>query len=398
MGPRDLDVTTMMDNDEYDDRGSYRHPKPAQNVPAPPKGPDAGRTFHPFPKLPAELRRMIWREFYLEPRYFIAGEDSEASYGEDSPLPLDQDQWHFSREFTQRMTPYSRCARYWRAIDTAIDCTSREVARGLRGRVWFPTWAFAFKGDDDGAWVGSLPWRDPAKNPQRGYQYPSDVRINWDTDWINLSYLFEILCSGDLDDPSVVSSPKLDWWANIQNLAVPWNVPDYGIGDRSVTVPKMNLWVCCQKMPALTAVRGLLQPLRLPAATPRVVDLCASVDYFQRLHLLRLESCANEHIRRVRLEITCKMPGITWPPSWSRVRVLLSGVRFRNEFEEDWAKIHPAMVFEFERDAERFAEVELSEDEVEGSEQLFRELDLEPIQVAVRGLDDWIEYERQFLW
>lgn len=390
MEAMDLNVTTMMDNEKYSWDGFYDYPKPVKNVPAPPESADAGRTFHPFPNLPAELRRMIWREFYLEPRYFIADEDEQVYHTDPGLHP---GQWHMTWEFIQRMTPYSRCARYWRSIDAAIDYTSREVARGLRSRAWFPTWAFT---TTDGPY-SSLPWRDPAQNLRGGYQYPADVHVNWDADWINLNIFFSELFLGVTGEGPVVTPPTRDWWASIRNLAVPWQVPDFGICDKEVSTTSENLWACCQFMPALAAVRGLLQPRGLTAATPRVVGMCASIDHFQRLHLLRQESCVNDHIRGVRLDVICKIPGVTWPPSWSRLRALLSGAHFLNEFEEDWAGMDTPMTALFKGSAEAFAEVELSEDEVKGSEQLFRDLDLEPIQVTLRGLDNWIEYKKQLI-
>ncbi|KAF6807154.1 hypothetical protein CSOJ01_08342 [Colletotrichum sojae] len=394
MDSMELDVTTMMDNEKYGSYGYYCFPEPVKNAPGPPKSPDAGRTFHPFPKLPAELRRMIWREFYLEPRYFIADEEEDVEYRDPSLQPSP---WLMSYELTMRMTPYSRCARYWRSVDTAIDHTSREVARGLRSRFWFPTWAFAYNSHVE-VWLESLPWRDPAKHPEKeGYQYPADVQINWDADWINVNLFFAEMSSGDVGDAAKVASPRMDWLANIRNLAIPWHIPGYGFADKEVGLSNESLWACCQIMPALAAVRGLLQLHHLTAATPRVIDMCASIDHFQRLHLLRQESCINDHIRRVRVDIICNMPGVPWPPSWSRLRALLSGARFLNEFEEDWAKMPSHMAALLKGTAEKFAEVALSEDEVKGSEQLFRDLNLEPIQAAVRGLDDWIEYHSHLI-
>ncbi|KAF6792364.1 hypothetical protein CMUS01_16166 [Colletotrichum musicola] len=394
MDAMERDVTAMMDNEKYSNYGFYDYPEPVKNVPGTPKSPDAGRTFHPFPKLPAELRRMVWREFYLEPRYFIVIEDGGVDHIDPGSQP---DQWHTSYEDTQRMTAYSRCARYWRSIDTAIDHTSREVARGLRSRFWFPTWAFTYTNYVQN-WLGSLPWRDPAKNPEEeGYQYPADIHINWDTDWINFNSFFFELSSGDIGDASIVASPKMDWLANIRNLSVPWHIPGYGVGDKDVNLSNESLWACCRAMPALAAVRGLLQLHLLTAATPRAIDMCASIDHFQRLHLLRQESCVNDHILGVKVDIICTIPGVAWPPSWSRLQALLSRARFLNEFEEDWAKMDSHMAALLKRTAPSFAEVDLSEDEVKGSEQLFRDLNLEPIQAAVRCLDDWIEYRNQLI-
>lgn len=389
-----FDVKAMIDSDDFEYGPDYNNwsrsrAQPTDSLPPAPaaESPDAGRTFHLFPDLPAELRRMIWREFYLEPRYFIVG-DYDGGFHEDPEHPNASRLWIF--DTTWYMTPYSRCVRYWRSVDTSIDRMSRDVAHGVRDRVWFPLWARAYEMDTD---LGSLPWRDPERHPSgRRFEYPADTRINWDVDWTRI-------CSPrgytELAYDNLIIFPITDWWANIRNLATHWSFPCY-TGflhyHRGISDANMSLWVCCQRMPALEAVRAVVQPSYHPVYA-RLVEMLSSISHFQRLHLLRQESCANSHIRGVRVDVVFSMPGVSWPPSWSRLRTLMSKARFMKEFEGESGR---GLQFYLKGMAQDFADVELSEDEVEGSGQLFCNFDLRPVQAVVRSLDEWMEHRHDF--
>ncbi|KAF4412948.1 hypothetical protein CFRS1_v002311 [Colletotrichum fructicola] len=136
------------------------------------------QAFHRFPQLPPVIRRMIWKEFYLIPRHFLAHwEGYEDLIGGN---------WN--------------AKSYYYSIDNTIDRMSRSVARSLRKRFGFPT----YRRKNLEPWSITQP-------PQQGSR--SDVMINWEVDFINLNK----------ETPQVdliEDLPHLQWLRYIENIVV----------------------------------------------------------------------------------------------------------------------------------------------------------------------------------
>ncbi|KAI8284942.1 hypothetical protein K4K59_007307 [Colletotrichum sp. SAR11_240] len=137
---------------------------------------------------------MIWKEFYLIPRHFLAHwEGYEDLIGNDTIL-LSWDLYPVApgRNWNGKS--------YYYSIDNTIDRMSRSVARGLRKRFGFPT--YRRKSLD--------PW-SISQQPEQGLR--SDVMINWEVDFINLN---KETPQVDLID----DLPHLQWLRYIENIVV----------------------------------------------------------------------------------------------------------------------------------------------------------------------------------
>ncbi|KAE9570868.1 hypothetical protein CGMCC3_g13073 [Colletotrichum fructicola] len=152
------------------------------------------QAFHRFPQLPPVIRRMIWKEFYLIPRHFLAHwEGYEDLIGNDTIL-LSWDLYPVAPGGNWN------AKSYYYSIDNTIDRMSRSVARSLRKRFGFPT----YRRKNLEPWSITQP-------PQQGSR--SDVMINWEVDFINLNK----------ETPQVdliEDLPHLQWLRYIENIVV----------------------------------------------------------------------------------------------------------------------------------------------------------------------------------
>lgn len=369
-----------------------------------PTCPDADQAFHCFPDLPAEIRRMIWSEFYLEPRTFHTKLYDWQVYcnkggdDDDHVVLFDNE----TAEYIYKMAPVlPGLQSYYHSIDTSIDRTSADVARTVRPHFWLPPWVSC-----DGHWIGVMPSRDPANRTRRlTHPLPKDARVNWDADWTSVKEDYNLFQTGGWD-ADILLSPQTDWWANIRNLVLFYQPSFRRAESRFVTETNVDLWVCCRKMPQLEQVRAIFKPWPFKVATDpiyRIYELCEALDRFQRRYLLRQKSCADARTWRIKVDFVLP-PQVAELP-WGRVRSLMSRAGFMKEFEADlrdlrvlcesryWWLQH---ILDHLGDlAWEFRTVDLEKDEEKGASQLFGRLNLEPIQAAMKGLDKWVEYDSQ---
>ncbi|KAF6829488.1 hypothetical protein CPLU01_07894 [Colletotrichum plurivorum] len=372
-----------------------------------PASSNADRTFHRFPDLPAEIRRMIWREFYLEPRTFHTQLcDWQVYY--DTVDDDNDDQiilfGNETAEYMYKMAPaLPGMQSYYDSIDTSIDRTSADVARTVRPHFWLPPWV-----SRDGEWIGVMPSRDPANGTRRPMRaLPNEARVNWDADWTTVTDDYNIFHTGGWD-ANILVSPQTEWWANIRNLVFYYE-PSLRLAEsRFVTQSNVDLWICCRKMPLLEQVRAIFRPwpwLYEVATGPlyRIYELCEALSHFQRRYLLRKKSCADAHMWKVKVDFVLppQMAELTWDRVWS----LMSRAAFMTEFKAElrdlgvlresrygWLRF---ILNHVEDLASKFERVDLHEKEQKGLKQLFRRLDLAPIQAVMKGLDKWVEYDSQ---
>ncbi|KAI8293982.1 hypothetical protein K4K56_003416 [Colletotrichum sp. SAR 10_98] len=152
------------------------------------------QAFQRFPQLPPAIRRMIWKEFYLIPRQFLAHwEGYEDLVGNDTILLS----WDLAPVGPGRSLTANS---YYYSIDNTIDRMSRSVALSLRKRFGFPT----YRRNSLDPWSITQP-------PQQGSK--SDVMINWEVDFINLN---KETPQVDLID----DLPHLQWLRYIENIVV----------------------------------------------------------------------------------------------------------------------------------------------------------------------------------
>ncbi|KAK2768035.1 hypothetical protein CKAH01_04603 [Colletotrichum kahawae] len=153
------------------------------------------QAFHRFPQLPPAIRRMIWKEFYLIPRHFLAhwkGYDKLRNHEAILSCWWDLEPVTRGRSCTAKS--------YYYSIDNTIDRMSRSVARDLRKRFGFPT--YRRKSLD--------PW-SISEPPEQGTS--SDVMINWEVDFIHLNSGYPYL-------DVIEDLPHLQWFRYIQNIVV----------------------------------------------------------------------------------------------------------------------------------------------------------------------------------
>ncbi|KAF6814234.1 hypothetical protein CMUS01_12678 [Colletotrichum musicola] len=372
-----------------------------------PTSSNADRTFHHFPELPAEIRRMIWREFYLEPRTFHT---QLCNWQMDYDAVDDEDDDHIISSdneraiFIYKMAPaLPGLQSYYDSIDTSIDRTSADVARNVRTHFWLPPWVAR-----DGEWIRAMPSRDPANRTARPkHALPNEVRVNWDADWTNVTENYNIFRTGG-GDAIILMSPQTEWWANIRNLVLYYQ-PSFGRAEsRFVTESNVDLWICCRKMPLLEQVREIFCPWPWPsevATDPiyRIYELCEALSHFQRRYLMRKKSCADAHMWKVKVDFV--LPPQMAELTWDRVRSLMSRAAFMTEFKAGLRDLGVLRELRYgwlrfildhvEDLASKFERVDLDKEEQKGLKQLFRRLDLEPIQAVMKGLDKFFEYDSQ---
>ncbi|KAH9232701.1 hypothetical protein K456DRAFT_395699 [Colletotrichum gloeosporioides 23] len=151
----------------------------AAAAPAPP-------TFPRFQDFPCEIRLMIWREFFLEPRFFQSFcQMLQAQTKGDS----------YSLRWT--LVHHGSSRTYYTSIDTQINKESTDVARKIRPKSCLPIFSPQIAG-----WGLERRWDSN----------PVYFHVNWDVDFINL----------DDADPrlQMTSDECLSWYSKVRNLSL----------------------------------------------------------------------------------------------------------------------------------------------------------------------------------
>lgn len=207
----------------------------------------AAPTFPRFQDFPCEIRLMIWREFFLEPRFFR------------SVCKVLQ-AWTSGHSYDLRWTlVHHGCSRtYYTSIDTQINKESTEVARKVRPKSCFPTFSPEIG-------VGGL--------EMRWDSHPTYFHVNWDVDFISLDF-------ADAGLQLTSASECLLWYSKVRNLSLgPFR--QGGITKPFEYLSQENewLWERSSLFPSLKSIIHCLDPFWAPWHN----NAC----YFQTRHLLR---------------------------------------------------------------------------------------------------------------
>lgn len=150
--------------------------------------------FPKFSQFPTEIRLMIWREFYLEPRYF------EVRW----KCGIKSSSIHLRANVLNHSIHHVGSRRhYFTAIDTTINRESYLVATKIRPRFWLPMWC--------------SPTYDSTWSTIPSVETVPDVSINWEVDYLQLNV--DIFIIGRLVEcsPSRECSPT-SWFSDIHKL------------------------------------------------------------------------------------------------------------------------------------------------------------------------------------
>lgn len=233
-------------------------------------------TFPRFQDFPCEIRLMIWREFFLEPRFFQA-----VCQLLEEPVKHDL-RW--------TLVHYGSSRTYYTAIDTQINKESTDVARKIRPKSCFPTFS-----PDDGVFI-IVSVRDS----------PAYFHVNWDVDFVNLD-------SADLGcHLTYAMSESISWYSKVRNLSLG---PGRGGSPeplRYLSLENSWLWMRCYLLPNLKSIIHWQNPFWKPGQN--------SAAYFQTRYLLRESPKIPPEWKDVVHEACLVIPGTvpdTTQPRWS---------------------------------------------------------------------------------
>ncbi|KAJ0347970.1 hypothetical protein COL26b_006577 [Colletotrichum chrysophilum] len=290
--------------------------------------------FKKFSQLPRAVQKMVWTEFYRNPRYFVAkwvqwcelikhdqddgkqddnkADDSdegcsvEDNYDEYEPEADDSSLMSVSNYFVHHsgweLEPIRTKAHYYDAIDNTIDPMSREVAKGLRPSLRLPVWTCSTE-DHLGFW----------SNTSSHSRATEDPVINFESDFIYIQK------TGWPQTQALVSKRYLKWMGSIRNVIIDTDVNlQAGSEDevrrevaKGITRENLWLWKMRRYLPNLKVIRRAL--------TDKAPQLLNEWAYFQTRYLLR--EAHDEQWRSTRHDIATDnrwLPGMCSPkePQW----------------------------------------------------------------------------------
>lgn len=150
--------------------------------------------FPKFSQFPTEIRLMIWREFYLEPRYF----EVHWKYG------IKSSSIHLRAHVLNHSIHHVGSRRqYFTAIDTTINRESYLVATKIRPRFWLPMWC--------------SPTYDSTWSTIPSVETVPDVLINWEVDYLQLNLHITTIVGLVECSPWRECSPT-SWFSDIHKL------------------------------------------------------------------------------------------------------------------------------------------------------------------------------------
>ncbi|KAF0321600.1 hypothetical protein GQ607_011113 [Colletotrichum asianum] len=266
--------------------------------------------FKKFSQLPPTVQKMVWTEFYRNPRYFVAkwtqwcelikhdqddgkqddnkADDSdegcsvEDNYDEYEPEADDSSLTSVSNYFVHHsgweLEPIRTKAHYYDAIDNTIDQMSRDVAKGLRTSLRLPVWTCS-TGDHLGFW----------SNTSSHGRATEDPVINFESDFIYI---------------------QKTGWPQTQALAGSEDEVRREVA-KGFTRENLWLWKMRRYLPNLKVIRRAL--------TDKAPQLLNEWAYFQTRYLLC--EAHDEQWRSIRHDIATDngwLPGMCSPkePQW----------------------------------------------------------------------------------